>query len=130
VKGIYALLILLDKEISINVGALGKTAFTEGTYVYVGSAQNNLEKRVQRHIQRTKKLFWHIDYFLNSDATKIAKVFYLKDRKTGECRIANELSKRGEAKRGFGCSDCHCTSHLFRLENSKFLKDFMIELKQ
>jgi Uri superfamily endonuclease len=129
VKGIYTLLVNLDKEISINIGALGKTVFTGGTYVYVGSAQNNLEKRVQRHLQRTKKLFWHIDYFLNNDASEITRVFYLKDGKTGECRIADELSKRGEAIRGFGCSDCHCTSHLFRLENSEFLRNFMIELR-
>jgi Uri superfamily endonuclease len=130
VKGIYALLLFLDTDLSIYVGALGKISFTRGAYVYVGSAQNNLEKRVARHMRKEKKLFWHIDYFLDSGAARILKVFYKRGGKAEECVLANEIAKRGDPIKGFGCSDCSCTSHLFHL-NSKnlFNLDFVKELK-
>ena len=89
-KGIYALLLFLDNDLSINVGALGKTTFTKGTYVYVGATQNNLEKRVQRHMRKEKKLFWHIDYFLDSDAARIVKVFYKRGGKAEEKALLGE----------------------------------------
>ncbi len=129
-KGIYALLLFLDIDLSIDVGALGKTSFKRGTYVYVGSAQNNLEKRVARHMRKEKKLFWHIDYFLDSGFARILKVFFKRGGKAEECVLANEIAKRGDPINGFGCSDCNCGSHLFRLDSKNSLNfDFMKELK-
>ena len=126
------LLILLDHDLIIDVGALGRTTFKKGSYVYVGSAQNNLEKRVQRHIRKEKKLFWHIDYLLNSNDTKILNIFYKSGRKSEECTVANEIGKRGDPIGGFGCSDCNCTSHLFHIdkENSEFNLGFMEKLEK
>ena len=63
-KGIYILLISIAGRISVSVGALGDKSFQKGLYVYVGSAQNNLEKRVKRHLRKVKRRFWHIDYLL------------------------------------------------------------------
>ena len=53
-KGIYVLLVSIAKNISVRVGGLGDKSFQEGLYTYVGSAQNNLEKRVERHLRRVK----------------------------------------------------------------------------
>ena len=44
-KGIYILLIEIDKNIKIEIGSLGKINFYKRIYSYIGSAQNNLEKK-------------------------------------------------------------------------------------
>jgi Uri superfamily endonuclease len=121
VKGIYALIIRLNQDICINVGAFGETRFKKGTYVYVGSAQINLEQRVKRHLRKEKRLFWHVDYLLNSDTAKIEKTLFMEGDKAAECKIAQEIGERGESVNGFGCSDCDCRSHLFIVSNYDFL---------
>jgi Uri superfamily endonuclease len=129
-KGIYAVIVYVKNDVSVNIGAIGKKTFSKGHYAYIGSSQNNLEKRVQRHLRRNKRLFWHIDYLLNNDNAKVAKVFYLQADKTKECEIANMLREQCEAITSFGCSDCYCTSHLFHLDSKNSFKiDFMKELK-
>jgi len=122
-KGIYVLIIRLDNDATVKVGALGKQTFQKGVYAYVGSAQNNLEKRVNRHLRKEKRKFWHIDYLLDSDAAKIVKVFHKQASKLGECAMAKEIGRRGEPISGFGCSDCHCKSHFFRLRDYQFCKN-------
>ena len=123
-KGIYLLHILLRKDICIKVGALGKINFKKGNYIYVGSAQNNLEKRIHRHLSKNKKIHWHIDYFLNNKYTSIKNIFYKKASKKKECLTAKELN--GFPIKNFGCSDCKCVSHLFKINDLKFLKNFKI----
>jgi Uri superfamily endonuclease len=126
-KGVYVLVISVGKNISVNVGALGGVNFEKGLYAYVGSAQKNLEKRIERHLRRGKRKFWHIDYLLDNDAVEVVKVFYKEARKTGECKIATKLCRMGVAATNFGCSDCKCASHLFRIRDCGFLRDFMLE---
>jgi len=75
VKGVYVLIISLAKDVNVKVGALGKIDFKKGTYAYVGSAQTNLLKRVERHLRKAKRRFWHIDYLLCNSNAKILKVF-------------------------------------------------------
>ena len=116
IKGIYILFISIKRDILIGVGALGKIKFTQGTYAYVGSAQNGIKKRVTRHLRKEKKKFWHIDYLLEQKDNSVEEIFYQKAPKKKECRIAEALSKLGEPIKGFGCSDCSCVSHLFRIE--------------
>jgi Uri superfamily endonuclease len=124
-KGVYVLIIHVGEDIGVNVGALGKLTFKKGLYAYVGSAQNNLEQRVKRHLGREKRKFWHVDYLLDSDAAKVVEVLYRQGSKAEECLVACEISKRGEATVGFGCSDCHCRSHLFRVRDCEFLRESM-----
>jgi Uri superfamily endonuclease len=127
-KGIYALVISLNKDITVNVGALGNREFDKGLYVYVGSAQTGLEKRIARHLKKSKPKFWHIDYLLNSDNANVLKVFHKKGTRSDECKTAEELSKVGIVIKGFGSSDCNCEGHLFKLENYEFFRDWMDEL--
>jgi len=128
VKGVYVLIISVGKDIKVTVGALGSIFFESGLYAYVGSAQNGLERRVQRHLRKAKK-FWHIDYLLDDDVVRAVKVFCKEADKSEECRIARKLSEKGVAVKRFGCSDCDCVSHLFRIDDYGFLKDFMSEMR-
>lgn len=89
-KGIYILIIQFNKNVNVTVGKLGKLPFQKGIYAYVGSAQTNLEKRIQRHQRKEKQTFWHIDYLLQSPNSKIVKVFYKTAEKTEECKSQNK----------------------------------------
>jgi Uri superfamily endonuclease len=124
-KGIYVLIIQINKPVRIKVGALGEIAFEPSLYAYVGSAQNNLESRVKRHLRKEKRLFWHIDYLLADPAANVTEVYCLEGDKTCECKIAQLLSEHGESVTRFGCSDCRCNSHLFYSESFALLKKEM-----
>ena len=115
-KGIYCLLIKLGKNSLLEVGKLGKIALKKGHYVYVGSALNSLEKRVQRHFRREKKMHWHIDYLLASRNAEIKKAYVKETIEREECTIAKKIAANATAIKGFGCSDCNCESHLFKVE--------------
>jgi len=129
VKGVYVLIISVGKRIRVDVGALGSVFFERGLYAYVGSSQNSLEKRIARHLGKAKKKFWHIDYLLDDDVVRIVKVFCKEAEKSEECRIARKLSEKGIAVKRFGCSDCGCLGHLFRITDYGFLRDFMSEMR-
>jgi Uri superfamily endonuclease len=126
-KGVYILVVSVSKDINVNVGALGSVKFEKGVYAYVGSAQNNLEKRIERHLRKTKQKFWHIDYLLDDANVKVLKVFYENAGKSEECKVANKIGERCVPTKGFGSSDCKCKSHLFKLEDYQFLGEFMFE---
>ena len=128
-KGIYVLIIDLSQGAQIQTGSLGKVHFAKGLYAYVGSAQNGLEKRIERHIRKEKQIFWHVDYLLENPDTQIIEVFTKEGPKTTECAIAEAISQSGEAIVGFGCSDCSCLSHLYRIEGYNFLFGFMRKLE-
>ena len=126
-KGVYVLVIDVGKDIQEKIGCLRNIRFSKGTYAYVGSAQNNLEKRVTRHRSEKKTLFWHIDYLLNNEFTKVTKVFCKKAGKSEECKIANSLNKTENIIPKFGCSDCKCESHLFRIKELKNILNLGVE---
>lgn len=118
----YLLFIVNKENKIISIGSLGKVYFKKGYYIYVGSAKNNLCKRIKRHLSKDKKIFWHIDYFLKN--AKIEKVFVGRKK---ECDISKILLKYSKAYvEGFGSSDCKCVSHLFY---AKYLKMLLPWLK-
>jgi len=128
-KGIYALVISVEKNLVVNVGALHGIPFERGLYVYVGSAQNGIETRTARHLRKVKKRFWHIDYLLSADNVNVLKVLGKTGPRSEECKFARKLDKLGKTVKGFGSSDCNCVGHLFRLDNCEFLSRWMDELK-
>jgi Uri superfamily endonuclease len=109
----------------VTVGKLGTVTLDKGLYAYVGSAQKNLEKRVQRHMQKQKRVFWHIDYLLMLEQASLTEVFYKEEDKKEECRTAETLTKLGKPVKGFGCSDCTCKSHLIRIVNAQGLRNML-----
>jgi Uri superfamily endonuclease len=128
-KGIYQLLIYLPEDAWIVIGKKGKFKFPKGYYVYTGSARNGLEKRVERHLKKNKKHFWHIDYLL--DFASIKKVFLFTDGKFDECALNLKTLEKPDAKiimPKFGSSDCNCPAHLVffeRMPKKRLICNFM-----
>lgn len=113
-KGNYCLIISVKEDTSIRIGAKGMMSFKKGYYVYVGSALNWLDKRIERHISKKKKKHWHADYLLLDDNAQIDEVVFTYSSKKIECDISNEISKNSDGYiELFGCSDCNCISHLY-----------------
>ena len=110
-KGNYCLIISNKRDSNIKVGAKGMMFFKKGYYVYVGSALNSLDKRIERHISEEKKKHWHVDYLLLDKNTKIKEVIFTYSTKKIECEISNEINKNSDGYiELFGCSDCKCLS--------------------
>jgi Uri superfamily endonuclease len=107
----------------LRIGSLGMLAFEAGVYAYVGSAANGIVRRVSRHLRRDKNLRWHIDYLLEHSRITCVHVIESDAPREMECRIAGYLSRRNGHIRGFGCSDCRCASHLFRMDDSRDATD-------
>ena len=131
-KGSYILLIFLPDESRIQIGSLGLLTFPEGYYLYIGSAMgsNNstsLENRVKRHVSKSqsKKLFWHIDYFLTSDCTILIKIFLIPSLIRLECVLAGDILRvSDDYVKNFGSSDCFCPSHLLYFKNFQGTEGF------
>ncbi len=128
-KGSYILVIFIQKNIELIIGTLGNIVFKKGYYLYVGSAMGNsgsatLINRVKRHLSfsKNKKIYWHIDYLLNSENTSLCSLYLIPSPQNLECLIASELLKISEDYvNNFGSSDCNCKSHLFYNEQFKLL---------
>lgn len=73
--------------------------------------------------------FWHIDYLLDNDSVEVEQAFYKVADKSAECKIAEKLKKKSVPVVNFGCSDCTCGSHLFKISHYNFLRDFMSEIQ-
>ena len=116
-KGCYCLIIYVKRKSQIKVGKkLGPIEFKKGIYVYIGSAMNSLEARLNRHLSDNKKLHWHVDYLLKDDNCKIIDIIYNIDKKV-ECDISQHLKTHAVGIKNFGCSDCNCESHLYYFKN-------------
>ena len=111
------MLIEVKKPLRRRIGSLGMVKFDKGYYCYVGSALNNLEKRILRHLRKRKKLRWHIDYLLSCRDVVVKRILYKENKKREECEIAKKIRKISKPIPNFGCSDCSCESHLFKLQH-------------
>lgn len=112
-KGTYILILECKKDCEIVVGSLGKINFKKGYYFYVGSAMNNIEKRISRHLRTNKKVKWHIDYITSSPNFEIIKTYIKNSDIKEECEIASIFENIFEYIKNFGSSDCRNKSHLF-----------------
>jgi len=119
-KGLYILVLKLEKSQFISIGKLKKTKFQPGIYLYIGRARSGLMGRLKRHLRTEKKLFWHIDYFLQK--TRIEDI-WVKRNSFEECQTVGMI--RGIRKdacfplKKFGSSDCNCPGHLLHLGQDK-----------
>jgi Uri superfamily endonuclease len=106
----YQLEIELAAPARITIGRLGVYEFPAGRYIYTGSAKRNQEARIARHLQRDKRLHWHIDYLLAVPSTRVAAVERFAEL---ECAV-NARTAGKVLVPCFGASDCRagCGSHL------------------
>ena len=114
--GTYALLLDLPRPARLTVGRLGRFRFERGCYLYVGSAlgPGGLRARLRHHARCSASPRWHVDY-LRREA-RLLCVWYTQDERRHEhewARAAGALPGASSPVRGFGSSDCDCTSHLF-----------------
>lgn len=125
-RGSYCLCVRVKEEAEIRVGAIGTLSFLRGLYIYVGSAMNSLEPRLTRHLRTSRGegrvIKWHIDYLLSHPAVKIENIYAVEGAAKKECEIAAKVAKMGEPVPRFGSSDCRCRSHLYRVEDCRFLE--------
>ena len=115
-------MIYLAESTHVEVGKKGTFRFPQGYYIYTGSAKNGLKARMERHLRKEKRRFWHIDYLL--DHASVKKVFLFPYKKIDECSLSRKLLKKSEAKvivPKFGASDCHCPSHLIFFKKLKYV---------
>ncbi|BAD85218.1 hypothetical protein, conserved, DUF123 family [Thermococcus kodakarensis KOD1] len=112
-KGSYFLVILLENDKVIRTKAR-EFPLKAGYYVYVGSAMNSLEKRVERHFREDKKLHWHIDYLLKE--AELLRAYLIPSEERLEERLSLEVSKFGEPVEGFGAGDVRVSTNLYRFE--------------
>jgi len=124
--GDYMIILQLKASQTITVGSLGPVDFAEGYYVYVGSAKRNLEQRVAHHRAIRKKMHWHMDY-LRKEAD-FAGAIFVRTREDLEHDLAKALASISDwSIPEFGCTDCHCKTHLFGfkenpMHNPSFLR--------
>lgn len=111
------MVIELDEDKDIQVGKLGRFHFPKGYYVYVGSAMNDLDARIARHLRPSseKKKHWHIDYLL--DYARVIDVIRIPSEVNIEKDVAMFFSKYGKViAPGFGSTDTGLETHLFYFE--------------
>ena len=125
-SGVYTLILFLPKDVTVTVGKLGKHKFPRGYYTYTGSAlgkgATSLRHRIDRHLRREKRKFWHIDYLLANENVSVEAVVVAETNENLECILNGYLKGIVGAKvqvRGFGASDCqkNCESHLLYFPN-------------
>ncbi|MEM2213971.1 MAG: GIY-YIG nuclease family protein [Candidatus Nezhaarchaeales archaeon] len=137
-KGVYTVIIHVVKGGRMHIGSLGIMDVMEGFYAYTGSGLGrgalSLRGRVLRHLEKRKKLKWHIDYLTSSKSSTVVGVVASMVDKRFECTIASAINSLTKCIKGFGCSDCKCFSHLAFLPHQdvndciNFIKDIYIHL--
>ena len=118
-KGTYVLFLRFDRHVEAEVGSLGLVPLEAGTYCYVGSAMNGLDQRVSRHLSHEKRIRWHIDH-LTTVCDDMA-AYEHEGTTLSECNLAKLMTSIGNmpAADGFGCSDCDCQTHLFKVDRAR-----------
>ncbi len=119
-QGSYCLIISVRAKETVSTASLGKVGFKKGYWMYIGSAQGkgstNLENRLRRHFRDEKKIHWHVDYLLQTNANLLEAV-WAETSADMECVIAQHLESLEDfiwGPKGFGATDCtkSCSSHL------------------
>lgn len=111
-RGSYIVILYLREDTRLSVGNFGGAMFRKGYYLYVGSAMNNLTKRIERHRRKRKRMFWHIDYL--REKAEFCNALPIRSTTSLECSIAKVLKSITDwSIQGFGSSDCSCDTHLF-----------------
>lgn len=129
-RGVYCLVVQLHQRSCLEIGCLGTFDFPAGFYVYVGSAQNNLERRIERHLRQEKKRRWHIDYLLHYG--EVISVHTYAGEGYMECVLSHKIGTMKDALspvKGFGSSDCSCYSHLYFFQNNPRLRISVLKTK-
>ncbi len=127
-SGLYVLLIFLEADCTLAVGALGEFRLPGGQYLYCGSARSNLRQRVARHLSSRKAIRWHIDHLTSAAPAVLQGALFLDARGLSECalnRAVGALAGAHAPVPRFGASDCRsgCAAHLWRTSHRLTLEN-------
>jgi sugar fermentation stimulation protein A len=127
-RGSYLLVLYNEKPFIKKIGSLGEREFKKGYYVYAGSAMRGLENRIKRHMRKSKKTRWHLDY-VSPCCMKTVKVYRIRREERIEEPLANGLLEIcHDYVPGFGASDTHVDSHFFYFFDPPYCKREFINL--
>lgn len=115
-EGSYLLLLHLPRKKKIKMGKLGERVLQGGYYIYIGSAQQNLTRKINGHRREKKNPQEPIDYL--SSHARIYRDLPIRTADDLECTLAEEIRKIALEIPSFGSSDCSCSSHLFWTEKN------------
>ena len=123
--GDYLFIMKLANDKNLSIGHKGLMHFPSGYYIYIGSAKANLDKRLDHHKRKRKNKHWHLDYLRNE--CQVIAGLPIRTADDLECSLAQSVKKIADWEiKGFGCTDCHCSSHLFGMSNNPIHdKNFM-----
>ncbi len=114
--GLYLLGLELPAPTRLQAGRLARADLGPGAFIYVGRARRNLSGRLRRHLGRSVRVFWHIDYLRPESRLRriwVSLGFF------DECRAVQMILRQHHGScipiPGFGASDCRCVGHLVRL---------------
>ena len=118
-KGTYVLFLRFDEDVETEVGSLGTVRLKAGDYCYVGSAMGGLDQRLSRHLSHEKRIRWHIDNL--TVRCKDMTAYEHEGTDLPECTLAEKMISLGNTPilDGFGCSDCNCRTHLFKVDKDR-----------
>ena len=121
-KGTYVLFLRFSKDVETEVGSLGTVRLGAGDYCYVGSAMGGLDQRLSRHLSHDKRIRWHIDRLTIICDDMCA--YEHEGTDLPECVLAEKIGSIGNTPvvKGFGCSDCDCQTHLFRVDGDRTIE--------
>jgi Uri superfamily endonuclease len=131
-RGTYALMLQSHVSLSLRIGALGNFTMCPGYYIYVGSAfgPGGLHARISRHIKRSKKQHWHIDYLReHADLEAVWFDSYPAVQEHQWAEVVGRFHGIRVPFPRFGASDCGCASHLFYSATAPSLSAFRCRLE-
>lgn len=116
-RGCYLLIIRVSEDIIVYTKSKS-FSLKAGLYIYVGSAfiKGGLYTRVRRHLKKSKKTHWHIDYLTAEPSVSIVGFYAIPWRGDKDCEqfLASALLRKFKSVVGFGATDKRRdSSHLF-----------------
>ncbi len=125
-RGVYTLVIRLNRACRVKLARHVRLVFKRGLYLYTGSAlglgSTSLERRINRHLKKMKKEFWHIDRILACRSAEVVSVVFAVTTSKVECRLNTAILHDTRAMVPFpqiGSSDCRCESHFLKVRCSQ-----------
>lgn len=118
-KGTYTLVMVCEEPFRVKIGKIGHALIEKGLFLYTGSALGrggaSLERRIERHYHRSKRVRWHVDFLTIRPEISIKKTICLKSLERFECRINQLIMSELTGKPIIlhaGATDCKCDAHL------------------
>ena len=113
--GTYVLVLACDESRRVSIGKRLSLTIEPGYYCYCGSAlgPGGLASRLGHHTRPVVRPHWHIDYLRSY--TRVIEIWYSYGTQRRECGWSHALQSIGELYspiKGFGATDCACSSHL------------------